>query len=305
MGLSSLRSIAFSESRTLGRSFVHCAADIKLVHSIFALPFAASAFFVGSIPPPTFRQCILLLICMVLARTTAMGMNRFIDRHIDLSNPRTRARKIPSGQLTAFQSLFWSIVAAFFFVIAATSLTPLAGYLSIPLLFILVAYSWMKRLTWATHWYLGFCLGLAPMAIQIAMAGTLSLPIVLLGIAVMFWTGGFDILYSLQDLDFDKKLGLHSVPSKFGPAGAILLSRVSFAIMIGLLTVVGEISNRGALYFIGVFVISAILVAEHWLVRDAKKTGKSALIGVAFFNINAWVSVVFFAFVAFDYWIYL
>jgi 4-hydroxybenzoate polyprenyltransferase len=283
---------------------VHFAADIKIAHSIFALPFAASSFFVGSIPAPTFRQCLLLVICMVLARSTAMGMNRFLDRHIDLSNPRTRARKIPSGQMTAFQSLFWSLVAAVFFVVSASSLSPLAGYLSIPLLIILVAYSWMKRLTWATHWYLGFCLGLAPMAIQVAMSGTLSLPIVLLGTAVMFWTGGFDILYSLQDLDFDKKLGLYSVPSKFGPAGAIWLSRVSFGIMIGLLTAIGEISNRGALYFAGILVISVILIVEHWLVRDAKKTGKSALIGVAFFNINAWVSVVFFAFVALDYWIY-
>lgn len=304
MGLSSLRSLALSESRTLGKSLVHFAADIKIAHSIFALPFAASSFFVGSIPPPTVRQCLLLVICMVLARSTAMGMNRFLDRHIDLSNPRTRARKIPSGQMTAFQSLFWSLVAAVFFVVSASSLSPLAGYLSIPLLMILVAYSWMKRLTWATHWYLGFCLGLAPMAIQVAMSGTLSLPIVLLGTAVMFWTGGFDILYSLQDLEFDKKLGLHSVPSKFGPAGAIWLSRVSFGIMVGLLTIVGEISNRGGLYFAGIFVISAILIVEHWLVRDAKKTGKSALLGVAFFNINAWVSVVFFAFVALDYWIY-
>lgn len=304
MGLSSLRSLALSESRTLGRSLVHFAADIKIAHSIFALPFAASAFFVGNIPPPTLRQCVILVICMVLARSTAMGMNRFLDRHIDLSNPRTRARKIPSGQLTASQSLFWSLVSAVFFIVASASLSRLAGYLSIPLLFILVAYSWMKRLTWATHWYLGFCLGLAPMAIQVAMAGTLSLPIVLLGTAVMFWTGGFDILYSLQDLDFDKKLGLYSVPSKFGPAGAIWLSRLSFGVMVVLLTFVGEVSNRGALYFVGIFIISAILMAEHWLVRDAKKTGKSALIGVAFFNINAWVSVVFFAFVVFDYWIY-
>ena len=300
MGLSSLRSLALSESRTLGRSLVHFAADIKIAHSIFALPFAASAFFVGNIPPPTLRQCVILVICMVLARSTAMGMNRFLDRHIDLSNPRTRARKIPSGQLTASQSLFWSLVSAVFFIVASASLSRLAGYLSIPLLFILVAYSWMKRLTWATHWYLGFCLGLAPMAIQVAMAGTLSLPIVLLGTAVMFWTGGFDILYSLQDLDFDKKLGLYSVPSKFGPAGAIWLSRLSFGVMVVLLTFVGEVSNRGALYFVGIFIISAILMAEHWLVRDAKKTGKSALIGVAFFNINAWVSVVFFAFVVFD-----
>lgn len=303
MGLSNLRSLAVSESRTLGKSFGHFAADIKLAHSVFALPFAASAFFIGSIPLPSLKHTILLVICMVTARTTAMGMNRFLDRHIDLSNPRTRSRKIPSGQLSAFQSLFWSLMAAVLFVFAAVSLSPLAGYLAIPLLVVLIAYSWMKRLSWITHWYLGLCLGLAPMAIEIAMTGTLSLPIFLLGLAVTFWTGGFDILYSLQDMDFDKKLGLYSVPSKFGPAKAIWLSRISFCLMICLLSAVGLMANRGYVYFWGVFFVGVILIAEHWLVREAKHTGKSHHIGIAFFNINAWVSVVFFAFVALDYWV--
>lgn len=282
---------------------MHFASDIKLAHSVFALPFAAAAFFIGNIPPPSLKQSILLLLCMVMARTTAMGMNRFLDRHIDRSNPRTRSRKIPSGQLTASQSLFWSVMAALGFVFAAMSLTPLAGYLAIPLLFVLVAYSWMKRLTWVTHWYLGFCLGLAPMAIEIAMVGRLSLPVFFLGVAVTFWTGGFDILYSLQDLDFDKKLGLYSVPSKFGPARAIWLSRLSFALMIGFLSAVGLLASQSWPYFFGVFVVGSILVAEQWLVREAKITGRSSHIGLAFFNLNAWVSVVFFGFVLLDYWV--
>lgn len=302
MALSDLRSLAVSESRNLGKSFGHFAADIKLAHSVFAMPFAASAFFIGGIPLPSLKHAILLVICMVTARSTAMGMNRFLDRNIDLSNPRTRSRKIPSGQLSAFQSLFWSIIAATLFVFAAVSLSPLAGYLAIPLLTVLVAYSWMKRVTWMTHWYLGLCLGLAPMAIEIAMTGVLSLPIFLLGSAVTFWTGGFDILYSLQDMDFDKKLGLYSVPSKFGPAKAIWLSRVSFALMVSLLAVVGHLANRGYAYFLGVVVVGVILAIEHWMVRDAKRTGQSRHIGVVFFNVNAWVSVVFFAFVALDYW---
>lgn len=304
MGLSNLRSLAVTESRTFGRSFAHFAADIKLSHSVFALPFAVSAFILGPIPFPDARQALLLLVCMVTARTTAMGMNRFLDRHIDLSNPRTRARKIPSGQMTAGQGLFWTLAAACLFVVAASNLSALAGYCAIPLLIILTAYSWMKRLTWLTHWYLGLCLGLAPMAVQIGMTGHLGLPVFLVGVAVSFWTGGFDILYALQDMDFDQKVGLHSVPSKFGPAQAIWWSRISFSLMVSLLLMAGQLAHRGPLYVLGVLIVGAILAAEHWMVREAKSTGKSRYLGVAFFNLNAWVSVVFIAFAALDWWKY-
>ena len=302
MALSNLRSLAVSETRTLTKSFSHFAADIKLAHSVFALPFAASAFVFGDIQLPDIRKIVLLLTCMVTARTTAMGMNRFLDRHLDLSNPRTRMRKIPSGQITAFQGLFWSLCSGVLFVIAAAHLSELAAYLAVPLLMLLVAYSWMKRLTWLTHWYLGFCLGLAPMAVEIALKGRLSLPVFFVGLAVTLWTGGFDILYSLQDMDFDRKLGLRSVPSKFGSSKAITFSRLSFAAMILMLLLAGQSAGRGLLYWIGVFVIGVILTTEHWLVRDAKESGTSPHLGVAFFNLNAWVSVVFFGFSLLDAW---
>jgi 4-hydroxybenzoate polyprenyltransferase len=285
---------------TLPRSFAHFAADIKLAHSIFALPFAIAALVVGQVPLPTASQAALLLAAMVGARSFAMGMNRYLDRHIDASNPRTVGRKIPSGALSARAGLAWSLASGAILILCASLLSPLAGYCAVPLLLILMSYSWMKRLSWLTHWYLGACLGLAPIAAQIAMTGTVTLPVVLLGVAVTLWTAGFDILYSLQDLEFDRSRGLHSVPGVFGPAKSLWISRVSFAGMIASLGAVGVLSGLGIFYAAGVALVAGILVFEQWLVRDARIDGRSARIGVAFFNANAYVSIVFLAFVLAD-----
>lgn len=289
--------------RGAGRSFARFAADIKLAHSVFALPFAASAFVLGALPLPTLRQLALLLVCMVTARSFAMGMNRYLDRAIDLANPRTRGRMIPKGELPAKHGLLWSLTAAVVFVAAAAALSPLAGYCAVPMLLILMSYSLLKRFTWAVHWYLGACLGLAPIAVTIALKGEAPAPVLMLGAAVALWTAGFDILYSLQDLDFDRQVGLHSVPGRFGPARALWLSRLSFVAMIVLLSAAGHLTGRGIAYFVGVAIVGGILTYEHLLVRDAKETGKSAHINVAFFNANAYVSVVFFAFAALDLWL--
>lgn len=284
-----------------GRSFRHFAADIKIAHSVFALPFAAAAFIVGRIPLPDFRQAALLLICMVSARSFAMGMNRFLDHRIDAENPRTRIRKIPSGAMTPKQGLFWSLVAAVSFVASAVALSPLAGICAAPLLAVLMAYSFMKKLSWLTHWYLGLCLGLAPVAVEIALTGAASLPVLLLGMAVALWTAGFDILYSLQDMDFDRVRGLHSVPGRFGPSASLWLSRASFAGTVVVLAAAGHLAGRGVIYALGVTIVAAILATEHWLVRDARADGRSKHINVAFFNLNAYVSVVFFVCAQLDF----
>lgn len=286
--------------QALGRSFAAFAADIKLAHSIFALPFAASAFILGHIAVPDLRQIALLLVCMVSARSFAMGMNRYLDRDIDSENPRTRIRKIPSGELQPAQGLAWSLAWGAVFVAAAFSLNRLAGYCSVPLLVILLSYSLMKRFTWLAHFYLGMCLGLAPIAVQIALQGAISLPVLLVGLAVTLWTAGFDILYSLQDMQFDKDKGLHSVPRYFGPRNSLYISRVSFAAMVVLLCIAGRFSGLGALYYFGVAVVGGILTFEHVMVRDARHDGRSAKINAAFFNANAYVSVAFFAFALAD-----
>ena len=237
---------------------------------------------------------------MVSARSFAMGMNRFLDRKIDIANPRTANRMIPAGKISPNQCLAWSVTNAIIFILAAFSLSKLAGYLAIPLLLILMSYSLFKKFSWTTHYYLGLCLGLAPVAVQIALTGTVTLPIVLLGAAIMFWTAGFDILYSLQDIDFDKLKKLYSIPAKFGPKVSLTISRLSFTVMISLLILLGVTSKAGLIYYLGLTAISGVLVYEQWLVRDAKTNGQSKNINAAFFTSNAWVSVVFFCFSLLD-----
>ncbi len=240
---------------------------------------------------------------MVTARSTAMGMNRYLDRYIDAANPRTRGRKIPSGELSARAGLGWSIVSAIVFIVSAATLSPLAGVCSLPLLLILGFYSAMKRISVVTHWYLGICLGLAPIAVSIAISGTVAPPVLLLGGAVCLWTAGFDIIYALQDLQFDRSAGLHSIPSKFTPAVSLGISRASFFLMIVLLAVAGYLSEQGLPYFIGVAAVATLLVYEQYLVRDAKTSGHSVNLNVAFFNMNAYVSVIFLAFTVLDAWL--
>jgi len=283
-----------------GSSFAHFAADIKLAHSVFALPFALSAIILGDLPLPSARQILLILICMVAARSFAMGMNRYLDREIDHANPRTARRKIPQGQLTPAQGLTWSMISGGLFVLAAAGLGSLAGFCAPALLVILGTYPYMKRWTVLTHWYLGLCLGLAPIAVAVALIGQVPVAVLLVGLAVALWTGGFDVLYALQDLEFDRARGLRSVPGRFGPAATLWISRGCFVVMVALLVLAGRLADRGVLYFVGVALVGAILLYEHLLVRDARETGKSRHINLAFFNANAYVSVIFFVFAALD-----
>ena len=199
------------------RSFWLFSSDIKLAHSVFALPFVAVGLLLSKVEEVSGFILMVLLACMFCARSFAMGMNRFIDRRIDLANPRTSQRLIASGKLPAGQGLLWSLSFAVCFVaLCFYFLNPLAAYCSVPLLFILAMYSFMKRWTFFCHWYLGLCLGLAPLASEIAVTGDFSWSVLCLGLAVCLWTGGFDILYAMQDIEFDRHCLLHSVPANTG-----------------------------------------------------------------------------------------
>jgi 4-hydroxybenzoate polyprenyltransferase len=277
------------------------AADIKIEHSIFALPFAATALSMLEFARISASQLIFLLFCMVGARSFAMGMNRFLDRDIDLKNPRTQARQIPSGQLSPTHGLLWSVAFGVLFVACAFGLNSLAGILSIPVLAILAGYSFMKRISWLTHWYLGACLGLAPIAVSIALTGWVRPEILALGIAVTFWTAGFDILYATQDVLFDVSHNFHSIPARIGVQRAVLISRGCFTVMVLCLIGAGVIYGKaGPLYYVGVGLVGSILAYEHWLVRDLRVTGQSAKLNAAFFTSNAWVSVIFYALAQLD-----
>jgi 4-hydroxybenzoate polyprenyltransferase len=279
---------------TAARSIQFFAKDIKLSHSIFALPFALSALTFLSVNSVTAGRILLIVVCMVTARSFAMGMNRYLDRHIDAGNPRTRGRMIPAAQLTAGQSLGWSLTFGALFVVCSFALSRLAGLLSLPLLVVLAGYSWQKRYTWLCHLYLGMCLGFSPIAVEIALTGQVSLPVLLVGLGVAFWTAGFDVIYSLQDRGFDLSTGLHSIPQRFGFAGAINLSRLLFGAMVLSLAAAGWVAGSGWIYFAGIALIAVVLAGEHYLIRDAKKDGSSRYINKAFFDFNAFVSLFFF-----------
>jgi 4-hydroxybenzoate polyprenyltransferase len=285
---------------SLLKSFSSFGKDIKIAHTIFAMPFAASALILGGLGLPTLTQCIGLLGAMIGARTYAMGMNRYLDRHIDAQNPRTVNRMIPSGSISAKQTLIWSFLSAILLIISSFSLSSLAGKLSLPMLIVLMSYSFFKRFSWSAHYYLGFCLGLAPVAVEIALTGSSSAAVLCVGAAISFWTAGFDILYSLQDMEYDRSVGLYSIPSRFGANKSLWISRISFVATVGLLILAGEFAAMGILYFFGVAVIGGILAFEHWLVKDARNDGQSKNINAAFFNTNAWVSVAYLAFSIID-----
>lgn len=276
------------------------ASDIKLAHSVFALPFAASAIIIGKLPVPTLRQSFLLLVCMVTARTFAMGMNRYLDRAIDSANPRTMNRALPANKLQPGTVLIFNALAAISFVVAAANLNTLAAWCSVPLLALLAIYGLMKRWTWICHLYLGFCLGLAPVAVAVALTGGVTTGVIVLALAVMVWTAGFDCLYALLDLDFDRKLGVFSIPARFGPRRALWISRLLFSVMVFLLVWAGIESERGLWFYIGIGAVSAMLIYEHWLVRGARHDGRSDRLNAAFFTANAWVSVLFFGFCLLD-----
>lgn len=282
------------------RAFTAFASDIKIAHSIFALPFVGVALLLSDVSWITPGQMALILVCMISARSFAMGMNRFLDHDVDFENPRTAGRAIPSGRLSRANCLRISVAFAVSFIIAAFALSRLAGILSIPMLLVLASYSWMKRLTWLTHWYLGLCLGLAPVAAQIALEGRATIQVLLIGLAVAFWTAGFDLLYALQDREFDLSKKLNSVPAVFGHRATLVASIFSFCLMIICLIFAGFLSDVHGMFYAGIILVSLILFFEHWMVRDAWVNGVSKNINAAFFNANALVSVLFFAFVVID-----
>lgn len=289
--------------RELPMSFYYFVSDIKIAHTIFALPFALSAFCFWHNYSLGGAKLAWILLCMLSARSFAMGANRYLDRTIDGDNPRTAGRLIPSGRLDANWGLFWTLIWAAIFVVGARQLGTLALGCSVPLLAILGSYSLMKRISWLTHWYLGACLGLAPIAVSIACFGAVNRSILMVGAAVALWTAGFDIIYAQQDRSFDMFKGLHSVPARFGVSKALWISRVSFAGASLLFVLAGLVATKGTLYYCGVGLLSAILVYEHWLIRDLPEGRGNEKIDVAFFNVNGFVSIAFFVFAAADYWL--
>jgi len=265
---------------------------IKLSHSIFALPFALAAGVLASRQvDTTWTQWALIVACMVFARSSAMGFNRIVDRDIDADNPRTAAREIPSGQISVGAAWAFTLGSAVLFVLCAVALGPATGWLSPVALGVVWGYSFAKRFTALVHLVLGVALGLAPVAVWIALTGTVGLPAVLLGLAVATWVAGFDVIYSCQDADFDRDTGLHSIPSALGVAGALWVSAGLHGVTALCLVALPFVVPLSAWYGVGVAAVLGVLAYEHWIVRpdDLSRVNK------AFFDLNGYISVLFFA----------
>lgn len=267
---------------------------IKFSHTIFALPFALTGALLAAGGIPTARQTLWIVMAMVGARTAAMALNRLIDAGIDARNPRTSGRAIPAGQIGKGITLFFIVAATALMLFSAAMLGPLCLKLSPIALFFLVLYSYCKRFTSLAHVVLGICLAGAPIGAWIAIRGSFDVPALLLGSAVLFWVAGFDILYALQDLEFDRTAGLHSIPVLLGVTGSLQAARLFHLIMLALLAALVAVMHLGVLFIAGIAVAAVMLIYEHWLLRN----GDLAKLDAAFFNMNGYISVAILFFTA-------
>lgn len=277
---------------------------IKFEHSIFALPFALTGALLALRAnawaiPDLLAKFAWILVAMVGARSAAMAFNRLVDAAIDARNPRTRMRHIPAGLLSPrFVWIFFLAAAAMLFV-AAWQLNPLCLKLAPVALAVVCLYSYTKRFTALSHLVLGFALGIAPMAASIAITGTIDWRLLWLTAAVMFWTAGFDIIYSCQDFEFDRQSGLHSIPARVGVARALVVSRLLHVAMLASLVVLWNQFELGLVALAGIAAVALLLLYEHSLVR----ADDLSRVDAAFFTLNGWVSILFFLFWAADAWL--
>ncbi len=272
---------------------------IKFEHSVFALPFALTGALLAARathqPPkgwPTLRQIVWIVVAMVAARSAAMTMNRIADLRYDKENPRTRQRALATGALSLSFAWFFTLLAVGVFFIAAWQLNLLALKLAPLAIAILFFYSFTKRFTSWSHLFLGFALGISPAAAWIAITGALDLRMLILCAAVTMWVGGFDVLYACQDVEYDKRAGLYSVPKRFGIANALLIAR---AMHIGVVALLSWLAYSFALpwpAWAGIAVVAALLAYEHTLV----KPGDLSKLDAAFFAVNGYISLLFLLF---------
>jgi 4-hydroxybenzoate polyprenyltransferase len=270
---------------------------VTISHSVFSLPFAlAAAVLASRFATPTWWRIVLIVFCVVAARSAAMAFNRLVDRKFDAQNPRTATRDIPSGQVSARAAGALVVVTCALFVGGAALLGPLPLALSPIALGLALGYSYTKRFTALCHVVLGAAIAIAPGGAWIALGAPVTAAPWLLVIGVALWVAGFDVLYALQDREFDKGQGLRSIPVTLGVKGTLILSGLMHVGTVACFAAVGLVLGRGVAYFFGVVVVAALLAYEHSIVRpsDLSKIDK------AFFQLNGYVSVAFFGFVLID-----
>ncbi len=273
---------------------------IKWEHSVFALPFALTGAVLAAGGVPVWRVLLLIVLCMVSARTAAMAFNRLVDAEIDRVNPRTAMRAIPAGLLSPGFVAVFTLVSCAVFLVAAGLLNRLTLLLSPVALGIVLVYSYMKRVTRWSHLVLGLALGIAPSAAWIAVRGSLDWRITVLTAAVLLWVAGFDVLYACQDYEHDRANGLNSIPQAFGVRGAFLIARSMHAVLFVLLLWLVQLFHLHAIAFGGVLVVGALLLYEHSIISPTDIRRMNA----AFFTLNGIISAVYFFATAADVLVY-
>ncbi len=292
---------------SMGTKLSRYASLVKLSHTIFGLPFtlaagilahrAATAELVDQVPGDgvgmTWLKLVWIIVAFTGARTTAMGFNRIVDRKIDAANPRTATRELPAGTVTLRGAWIMTILAALVFVGAAAALGLVALMFSPLCLVVICGYSLFKRFSWAAHLILGVALSLGPAGAWVAVTGKLAgfeLPAVMM-VAVATWVAGFDVIYSLQDREFDEQAKLRSIPVAFGVRGSLWISGILHVLTAAALIAVHVLAGLGVAHLVGMVLVIAILIYEHWIVRpnDLSRINK------AFFDLNGWISIAYFA----------
>ena len=270
---------------------------IKIEHSIFALPLALASFVLACQTHGfSLHKLIFVILAMVSARSAAMGFNRLADAEFDKLNPRTKNREIPKGKITSEQAVAFVVISSLIFVYSAFKLNNLCFYLSPVVLLILFFYSYTKRFTIFTHFFLGISLGLSPLGAWIAVSGQFSLLPFILSSFVILWVAGFDIIYACQDMNFDRKIGLFSVPVAYGRKTALKLSFIFHSLSIIPLIILGMLAQLGVIYYVGVCMVALLLLWEHLIINKTYLTK----LNTAFFTINAWIGIIYFLFFFID-----
>ena len=276
---------------------------VKIHHTIFSLPFALIGFFLAMKEHDNNLNLYLLLLvvlCVLFARNAAMGFNRYIDREYDKKNPRTALREVPRDIIKPRSALFFVIVNAILFIITTWFLNRLCFFLSPVALFVVLGYSFTKRFTYLSHLFLGLGLALAPIGAYLAVAAKFNIVPLLYSFCVLFWVSGFDIIYALQDIEFDSSENLKSLPVRIGKKRALILSSLFHSISVLVIILAGFLWPFHLLYWIGCAVFTLLIIYQHLIV----KPGDLSKVNLAFFTLNGIASIIYAAFVIADIYLY-
>jgi len=272
---------------------------VMFSHTLFSLPFALMAMFIAAEGLPEGRIVFWILVALFAGRNAANALNRYVDAEYDKKNPRTSGRHIPSGRIKKYEPLIITVILYGIFVFSAWMINNICFYLSPVALLLFTLYSYTKRFTWLCHVVLGATCAGAPVGAWLAVRGEFDIVPLIFGVIVTLWVGGFDIIYGTQDIDFDRKEGLHSIPAKFGLKGALWISRIFHLIMWAMLLILYFITSLSYIYLIGVFISGLLLMLEHYIVDPEHKN----IMNLASYNINQIISMILLLVVVLDIFI--